>query len=178
MDPRVEKIVHQAQEFAQTLTLYHYVFFILIFFIFVVLMILGFMSAKRLGLSLFLIFTAFIFVGTAPFGVDTIVNSTIRATKVTSLRLHHFSYIDDSVISGTLIHTGQVPYTQCTMNSYIVDSPLRDELLPLYFLKPVKYYEEIHNVALNKGDEYPFRVVLSNSGMTKYQRAFISVECR
>lgn len=141
-------------------TLYHYGGIALVIIASLLLMILGLMLRRSLGLALSLVFLSFIGLTVGPFGVYAFVDQSVRKVTFSQLSSQQLIYIDDIVVTGVLKNEGKVDFSSCTIRVELTPPPPFPWLSELYRYKVLQSQTTLIQKPLPIGTQRDFRAVV------------------
>jgi hypothetical protein len=131
-----QKITRFFYDFADALTLYDYLGFVLLFLLFILCIVLAVVSSQKLFTSLFFAFLSFMLLIAGPFGVKIGFDHFIRANDVTITKFQTMHYSDSLLIQGSITNNGKIDFSHCKITLKAVKSVQNEYLQMLYNFKP------------------------------------------
>jgi hypothetical protein len=156
-----QKITLFFYDFADALTLYDYLGFVLLFLLFVLCVVLAVVSSQKLLTALFFAFLSFMLLVAGPFGVKIGFDHFIRANEVEITKMQKMHYSDSLLVEGTITNIGKIDFSYCKITIKAVKAVENEHLQMLYSFKPYAT-KVIQSADIPMNEVENFKAVIDN----------------
>lgn len=163
--------------FIEELISYDYILFGGVFILFILLIILGILKRKKFGLSIFLIFLAFLILILVPtLGYVKMHEYLFKnSTQITSQK--RLTFTQAVVVNGTLLNESKFNFQTCKITASatkITGNPLKDYIFGFNPLKNMSILQE--NIAV--GELREFKIIIEPFTYSKDYNISVGARCR
>jgi len=161
------------------LTVYEYIAFGWVLFLFTTLLILSVMIAnKKPFFSLLLILFNFTLLSLSPILIKIFMEKTVKRAEVRILKQEYLRFGKSVIVEGTVTNKGKIDFRECEIKGKIVKIGSNSLKNLLYLLKPLKRKKIFLKKKLQKGKSLEFRLVFNDFKRSKKDyNVTVDAEC-
>ncbi len=165
-------------DYVHALTLYDYVAFGWLLFLFLIILTLAILlGRKKPTLALFLIMIVILLMFVAPFGMKYFLDTTVRKVDVVTDKISKLHFASSLIVTGHLINSGKVPYQKCRVNAKVFKINENKYRNILNNLKPLRNKTIVVDKNISEGQEAMFKIVFDKFTYSKEYNVTLSAEC-
>jgi hypothetical protein len=169
----MQSIVVNTKNLIELCTIYHYVIFGLIGFLFVIIFISSFFI-KNGWIAFLSIILSIIFVIISPLVANYYINDIVKNVQFKNLKSKRLVYSDDVVISGLIENRGKLNFKECKVTFTFTKNNPNIYMTYINMLKPLQV--EHMSIPLNSKTEEEINVVFPTK--LKDFKLFLEAECK
>lgn len=165
-------------DYTNALTLYDYVAFGWLLFLFSIILTLAILlGRKKPTLAIFLVMITILLMFVAPFGVKYFLDTTVRKVVVVTDKVSKLHFASSLIIAGHLSNDGKVPFQRCRITAKVFKIDENRYKNILNNLKPLVEKTIVVDKNISKGEEAVFKIVFENFKYTDDYNVSLSGEC-
>jgi len=168
---------HKFIVFMDSLISYDYILFGSIFLIFFILVVLALVLRKKIGLSIFLILLAFVFLLVAPIAGYTKMHNTIFKKELTLVSQKKLQFTQAAVVFGTLKNVSKKDFQSCLITAIVTKKSTNKYKNYIYGFKPIKKMSIIEEDII-MGNEIEFKIIVDPFTYQKDFNIKLEADCR
>ncbi len=174
----IENLKGSFLDYLHALSLYDYVAFGWLLFLFLIILTLAILLGRRKPrLAIFLIMITILLMFIAPFGMKYFLDNTVRKVDVVMDKVSKLHFASSLIVSGHLRNEGKVPFQKCRINAKVFKIDENKYKNMLNSLKPLRNKTIVVDKNISEGEEAMFKIVFENFKTTKDYNVSLSAEC-
>jgi hypothetical protein len=163
--------------YIESLGVFDYLALGIVALLFLFLLFLSFMMAKRFWSATIIGLLSFIILLSGPFVAKILLDMSVRKVEIIEPDIRALKYVDSILIKGKLKNAGHVKITSCDMKVSIILKGANRYKQIQNQLKPYKVYHYPKELMLLPGDETEFRIEVKNFNLEKPYNTELSTTC-